>query len=182
MEPISWSLLTKAISFYENHDFSYIEVPWIVSSEATQVTFPKGAGIFSGLAGDLVGSGEQAFIQLTLDGQLPPGKYCTLTPCFRDEQVIDRLHRQYFAKVELIDLTPSQDAQRMIDLVQKFARTHASWLFGLSIEQQTTTEYDLITGDRIEIGSYGSRTYKGLSWTYGTGCAEPRWTQCKTRQ
>ena len=49
----------------------------------------------------LVASGEQSFMQLIGDSKMDPGKYVTLTPCFRDESV-DKLHKQYFMKTELI--------------------------------------------------------------------------------
>ena len=101
--PLDWTLLGRAAAFYESHGFTYIEVPWLVRSEITEITKPAGAENFSAPHGDLIGSAEQSFIQMMVDGKLPPGRWYTITPCFRDEPVVDDLHQTHFMKLELID-------------------------------------------------------------------------------
>jgi hypothetical protein len=105
-QTIDWSLLGRALDFYKALGYKYIEVPWLVRNEVTEVTRHEGAENFGVPAGDLVGSAEQSFIQMMMDGQLPPGRYCTISPCFRDEPVLDDLHQKHFMKLELID-TPN---------------------------------------------------------------------------
>ena len=47
-------------------------------------------------------SAEQSFLELFLNKKIEYGRYCGITPCFRDETV-DYLHNNFFMKVELID-------------------------------------------------------------------------------
>ncbi len=51
-----------------------------------------------------MGSAEQGFVQLMLDGKLPLGSHMAAGPCFRDDEV-DDLHQKTFFKVELIIVT-----------------------------------------------------------------------------
>lgn len=171
---ISWKNLLKAIQLYEAAGFTYIEVPWLVSEKAIKSTFQ---GHQSPTLKDLyaVGSAEQSFVQLQLDGKLPPGRYVTMTPCFRDEPVIDELHQNHFMKVEFY--ITDDTSQNMFEVYVKLARTLFSALCETTpkIVKKNDGTLDIeING--IEVGSYGIREYEGTTWVYGTALAEPRFT------
>lgn len=188
--PAGWRRLSEAIDFYVGRGYTYIEVPWIVSPNATGATIPEGEGRkATSLADgrDLVGSAEQGFVQMMMDGKLPAGKYVTLTPCFRDEPEITALHRPHFMKVELIvipadDVEPTQLDEHTIAQDAEDFFVHC----GLAVWQNETQQgIDLMCYrifPQMELGSYGIRTHGSLRWVYGTGCAEPRTSQLLRRQ
>jgi hypothetical protein len=122
----------------------------------------------------LVGSAEQAFMQAQWQGVLPPGRYVSMTPCFRREDQVTETHKRYFMKVELY---ASGDANP--DTALEFANIAREFMHGETdqrIDLVTTSEgYDLEIGG-IEVGSYSARQGGGMSWTCGTGLAEPRFT------
>lgn len=211
---ISWDRLARALTFYEKHDYTRIEVPWIITPEATLMTW-RGTGV-EGLdegiikaestrfKGDLPGSAEQSFLQLAQLNALEVGRnYVTLTPCFRCEDVLDEHHQRYFMKVELfalMSITGSDvEAQTRANLfladalrfftneLKNYAETSETLEGGREtiplvvakeclerrmLRQQT----DLYAGG-LEIGSYGYTSREGYSWAYGTGLAEPRFSQ-----
>lgn len=167
-----------AQAYYEKLGYENIEVPWFVSREATNSTIPFGShplSVFTSPSGsvfsfgDLVGSGEQGFIQMLLDGKFSTGKYQTITPCFRDEPVVDLIHRRAFLKLELIDLTDNRSSGAMLKQAQDFHELYLD-----TAVQVNWDGYDLTTKDGLELGSYGIRWYKDFHWVYGTGFAEPR--------
>jgi hypothetical protein len=118
------------------------------------------------------------------DGQLKPGRYICATPCFRDEPVIDELHREYFFKVELINTIGPFDEDGLLDVVNHAMELFK--LFGLDVGvitpenvPLTSNDCDIVTRQEgIELGSYGIREAviydKNIQWIYGTGVAEPR--------
>jgi hypothetical protein len=175
---INWQQVSEAIEFYKLHGYSYVEVPWIVSDKAVQVTLPEGHIARRCQEGALVGSAEQSFIQMMVDGSLKPGKYVAASPCFRDDPV-DEWHQTTFFKVELINFSlapfgnPIKEVKDMLLTAADFF-----WICGAEdIDQRTTTEgLDIYLGDN-EIGSYGYRTYETFHWIYGTGYADPRFSQ-----
>jgi len=98
--------------FYERAGYHPLDVPWCVSDEAMNITRPVWAGTVNAayIAGGKqqcpVASAEQSFLQLQLDslaasGSLNTGTYVAITPCFRNEPVIDELHQPYFMNIEL---------------------------------------------------------------------------------
>lgn len=190
--PIDYSLISRAIDFYAHKGFKYIEAPWMVSNKAVQSTLPPGKTPFY-CGGDfgvgnpneiaLVGSAEQAFVQLMLDGKLPLGSHMAAGPCFRDDEV-DELHQKTFFKVELIIVMdyapPPEFALKManddafvffFDAVVQLGR----WRHAERKIVKTEVGWD-ITMNGIEIGSYGVRSFEGHHWIYGTGLAEPRFS------
>jgi hypothetical protein len=212
---INWSLFSKAISAYEDLGYKLIEVPWQVDRKTIDITLPPGkipATVSSG--GDtnyLVGSAEQSFIYLALQGKLLPGKYQALTPCFRDDPE-DEWHQKYFMKLELIHIDPkpyilnkadghtyfgpidrkSENEWFMsegLDPIEDFeepvtygpimsdAKHVLSNLTHKRIDVMSTDEGADLMIDGIEIGSYGIRTYNAITWVYGTGLAEPRFSK-----
>jgi aspartyl-tRNA synthetase len=174
MHMIDYSLLNSALEFYQQNGFTRIEVPWTVSDSISRATKEFYAKPTRSDDGVLIGSGEQGFLDLMVNGFLPLGKYVTLTPCFRDDE-LDAYHRRHFMKVELIDVTPGMTHHAMIRLAEMFMLEHIPDHISL---QTVATEfgYDLEYND-VELGSYGTRQYGRHSWAYGTGIAEPRFSE-----
>lgn len=194
--------MLEAREYYESKGFAYIDVPWAVSREAIMLTRPphvKGEPFSLEAGGKLlypVASAEQSFLQMRLDGQLTSAafqSYCAITPCFRNEPVLDDQHQPYFMKLELISWVPSngkiieQEIQmhRMIDDARKFFEAE-----GLETDIIANTEglrdplaveglaYDITSyRTNVEVGSYGIREHASVGrWIYGTGIAEPRFS------
>ena len=182
-DQIDWYLLPKALSYYRHAGFEYVETPWYVGPEAIRMTLPpRQYGYYLGhpeySPGHLVGSAEQGFLQLLLDGKLKPGKYVSAGPCFRDDHV-DETHMRSFFKVELIEIessvSPLDD-----DNIHRIMM-HAKCLFEELSSRccevvQTAEGYDIELG-KLEIGSYGIRKVGSHRWIYGTGLALPRFSQ-----
>lgn len=175
---IDYSIIDRSIQFYEKRGFSRIESPWTVTKEVSNITKPVGKTDWEILGKDkvLVASGEQSFLYLYLKGFLPPGKYQTVTPCFRND-VFDKTHTKYFIKNELIitddisDLSLKKIISDCKDFYESELNTKAEIV-------KTDIGYDIeIAG--IEVGSYGIRNCEYLKWIYGTGVAEPRLTMIK---
>ena len=175
MNPIDYGLIAKALDYYRAAGFKYVEVPWIVSREAIEVTLPAGRqphmiDLHPGRG--LVGSAEQSFLQLMFDGQLPEGLYVAASPCFRDDPV-DTWHQPSFFKVELIRVGFMRlSAEELLAWALRFFVNNGAP--GAKIKQ--TSEGHDIELDGVELGSYGVRRYRQHVWTYGTGIAEPRFS------
>lgn len=123
---------------------------------------------------ELVGSAEQSFIQMIFDGTLPPGRYQTVTPCFRSDAQ-DELHESHFIKLELIDTANSSSWPDIASIAQDFFSIPTS-IVGISDKQ-----CDIVSAD-IELGSYGCRRmFKDVFFAYGTGVAEPRYSLAKKK-
>ena len=189
---IDYRKIAEAVDYYRGLGYKYTEVPWIVSRGATSITKPDWCRNFETYMGDLVASGEQSFLEIRAHLQ---GKYVCVTPCFRDEKVVDDFSRNWFMKVELINVKPKYP-----DLASKMIMMDAFGFYQkygkVSIEM--TDEGMDLQMNGIEIGSYGFRSkkanYRGedfmigidwndpftegeFVWAYGTGCAEPRLSQ-----
>lgn len=179
--PIDWALLGQAVEFYKSKGYEYVEAPWAVSRAAVDVTCPNPAyaAEVDGL-GCLVGSAEQSFLQLDLAGKLPKGRYVALTPCFRLGDNGDALHHPYFMKVELY--ANVQNEMAFIHMMSHAGIFLRSVLGEEGVKQvngvKTEEGYD-IELNGIEIGSYGIRGHGEHHWTYGTGLAEPRFSQAR---
>ena len=180
--------LINAIQYYERAGFKWLDVPWAVSEEAINLTRPPwvrgdppsyvagGERIFP------VASAEQSFLQMRLDNPELTGSYVTMSPCFRNEPVLDALHQPYFMKVELIswDKVGREDMDKMI------AGARLLFEMNLTVDVIPNTDpdpigvfaYDIVTArSRIELGSYGIRSHPKVGrWLYGTGLAEPRYS------
>lgn len=172
---IDYTKIAKSIDYYTKKGYQEVDAPWLVPGECVDATKPEGAKSFSTFAGDLVASGEQSFIAMLLSGEFKYNrflKYICTTPCFRDEDSYDELKKQWFIKTELIhpDTNEERDLKAMIRLAKSF--------FNKYVETEvieTHEGYDIIDRKtKIELGSYGFRSYGKWKWIYGTGCAEPR--------
>lgn len=170
---IDYNILSEAVNFYQKKSYSRIEVPWMVTEDVDKVTRPsdKSPLIVGRKNKNLIASGEQGFIYMMLKGFLPSGNYQTITPCFRDESY-DFTHSKTFMKCELISTIDvcEGNLHKMINHSHEF---FSKYLPDVEIEKTDTDMFDL-TYDDIELGSYGIRHFKHLSWIYGTGVAEPR--------
>ena len=169
---IDYGMIQLARSFYEAFGYKSVTVPWLISEETMNITRPVGSRLFETFAGCCVASGEQSFLEVRK--KLKPGKYQCVTPCFRDEQVHDELHLQYFIKLELIHVLAEgeePDVKEMVNMCLRFFR------YGPCAAAVKTAEGFDITINDIEVGSYGFREHDGFRWVFGTGIAEPRFTQ-----
>lgn len=185
---VNYQTVSRAISLYASKGYKYVDTPWYVTAAAMSATLPSDRVGFSmwhpELPHDkfLVGSAEQGFLQLMLDGTIQPGSYCSAGPCFRDEPTVDELHRYSFFKLELIKIYAANEVPELLD-VWKIAHlvkdVHADlyWLGEKSKKQlrvvKTDVGYDLELAG-VEVGSYGLREHNGHRWLYGTGLALPR--------
>lgn len=188
---IDYELLGHAQHFYSGRGHQYVEVPWRVTPEIIGITHKvtyEDQQNYS--VGDkmLIGSGEQGFLYLWAKGYLPPGKYQTITPCFRKDPH-DLTHTKQFMKLELFDNTYTENAKEIMDAAMAFFNTVAQNNLQLdnghfiSIPTQgvpnldvPNTTYD-IECEGIEMGSYGVRKCQLGKWVYGTGIAEPRFSR-----
>jgi Seryl-tRNA synthetase len=130
--------------------------------------------------GHLVASGEQTFLQLAEEGQLPfPGRYIGWTPCFRQE-TFDAQHHFYFLKAEVfawLDETRDEQPQLLtiLELARQVLQDETSEMVQpVSLEDGT---WDLEVNG-VEVGSYGIRRLplSGRRYVYGTALAEPRFS------
>ena len=181
---IDYAKLVHAQEFYTDRGYDYTEAPWFVSIEAMQATFvpkdrkePLELRYVSEVP---VASGEQSLVHMLLKGDQPKGrKFQTITPCFRDEPIINETHRKFFMKLELMHLSNSvYDLEQMIDCAFKFFNqyTFDHNRDALKIVSTAYQTYD-IEFEGIELGSYGIRRHDHIGpWIYGTGVAEPRFS------
>jgi hypothetical protein len=205
---INYKLLAEAISHYETFGYKQIEVPWIISSDEmrfrpiTDDSFILDKGIFCGSVNspfELIGSAEQSFAWLIAEKLLSPGKYMSVTPCFRSDPE-DVFHQRYFMKLELIQFNPAYSFEHpspvnpfndFMDMVGNVKRYYESILNdhreGLQVHYDSHYYMDLdncsidLMYNRIELGSYGIRTITDLednafTYVYGTGIALPRFS------
>lgn len=181
---IDWSRLGRAVNFYKGFGFQQIETPWRITQAVYDATAPQTAIPFRcRLDGDrpdiLVGSAEQGLLEVMWS--LRRGNYLSVSPCFRDGEV-DETHFSDFMKVELCVVEPSSDTHEWLGvLAMGFAKSE-----GARVERVVTDSgFDLYSGG-IEIGSYGIRSAfiggRTFTWAYGTGLAEPRFSQAIQRR
>lgn len=179
---IDWRLLGEAVNFYEKIGYTYVEVPYIVPDAAVRMTLPTEFAYdeVTGSGGGLVGSAEQSLLSMALNLELPDdivGRgYVAVTPCFRQEPVLNDLYQRHFMKVELFQINNLNPMALLLDaqwFMSKYAKTQVV---------RTDEGKDLTVGG-IEVGSYGLREGpNGLKWACGTGLALPRFDVARQRQ
>jgi hypothetical protein len=202
--PISWRRLARAVEYYESAGYVQVEVPWRVTGEIVWATAPAGATPFITMVNHggipnkverpdhLVGSAESGFLAIMED--LKPGYYYSISPCFRDNEE-DDLHFCDFMKLELCIVNPSSGMESRAGLAQMISTClrffDKEYDRPFDYEQSTrpkvvrTKDGFDIEANGIELGSYGFRevTISGITnrWIYGTGLAEPRFSQVYER-
>lgn len=175
---INWPRIGRADEYYRTL-YQYVEVPWVVNRVFIAATAPPGSSICSTNTGDLVGSAEQGFLALSAGGKIRNDvHYYSVSPCFRGAPPDDPYHNLHFMKVELYYPTGTpKDVGRMVEAAAKFFA-----LEGAIPEIVKTPEgFDLNVGG-VEVGSYGYRSVGDHAWVYGTGLAEPRFSQALRSQ
>jgi|WetSurMetagenome_2_1015567.scaffolds.fasta_scaffold70102_1 hypothetical protein len=170
-------LLNNAEIYYQLNGFKKIEAPWTVKKEISDLTKPPQRRDFL-LEGEvLVGSAEQSFLDLYFSNRLQDGRYVSTTPCFRDEEVLDDLHRQYFLKTELIQIgnVNLRSLQEIITIALGFF----SQFIPVDVIKLDEESFDIYSKkSHIELGSYGIRRFslngQKIEYIFATGCAVPR--------
>jgi hypothetical protein len=170
---IDWLKIFEAYKFYEKKYYKNVNTDWTVERIYTDVTKPIEINAVSLDNMDLIGSAEQIFIKMMANGSISHGSFMALTPCFRNEPIVDALHRKYFMKLELLIAGEflSEDFDKMIHQSLDFFSQY------LPVDKIMTghDQYDIVDSQKgIELGSYGIRQWNNMSWIYGTGIAEPR--------
>lgn len=175
--PISTATLMRAISFYENLGYKMQDIPLIIDKDVCDFTKPSFCKSFKHGIHDYIGSAEQSFLQLIKDKKITDGKYQALSPCIRNEPILDETHYLIFLKLELIVLNTT-DFLHIAHQVQTVMQ-----VLGVSTDiVKTPIGVDLFDRHGIELGSYGTRTYLGVDYAYGTGIAEPRFSYSKNKK
>lgn len=177
--PMSVELITDAYSWWSRW-FRAKRVPALVDPDVMAHTCPAGVNdsrLYGQGTDTVVASAEQSFLQLDKDGELEPGEWMALTPCYREEPVMDETHLPVFLKLELMCLSKGDmfytrtEAMQLAHKLRKFLHE----FYVLPTELVETEEgWDVMYED-LELGSFGvRRTLTGKSYIYGTGLAEPR--------
>lgn len=175
---IDLALIHKATQHYMKMGCWLASVPYLVDPDIMDWTCPEGAidKRLTHVSGkQYVASAEQSFLQMEKEDRIgidqPP--MLALTPCYRDEAVLDDTHLNIFLKLEIFSYDPSiMDehyfwAHRMIQFF-KYEGLSTSLI-------RTLDGVDVVTEDGLELGSFGYRVSpKGVPYVYGTGLAEPR--------
>lgn len=186
-----WQNLTRALEYYTDIGYEYINTPWIVDDKTIRETLPYTMpyiGVTSTimLTEGLVGSAEQGFISM-IDSLENNKDYCSLTPCFREEENgYDEIHFPWFMKVELFCKNPNEDEYPALDRFHEdafnlFKELNDNKTLGFSLTKENDIE-DINLND-IEIGSYGYRKLSdGNRILFGTGLAEPRFSIAKNKR
>lgn len=175
-----WNVISEAIDFYKSLGFKYVETPWFVDMATVCITCNNVDAMQILPSGQvLVGSAEQGFLQLAIDKQLEGTNFVSCSPCFRIEEP-DELHHLQFLKVELFVLCGSE-SEAIFASKELVFRARKFMGFKNTVVVETNDGFDIeING--IEVGSYGARYDQSVGWwAYGTGVAEPRFTQAKEK-
>lgn len=172
---LDYRYIADAQDHYERLNYEPVEAPWVIDESAYEITLPDGVARYETLGGFLVGSAEQSFCQMLMDGD-DLQRVQAVTPCFRDESH-DELHSPYFLKLELFDSTKPMTAESVLEVAADAVAFFNRYL-EVELVQEGETSWDIVgkkTG--IELGSYGIRSFDEHSWIYGTGVALPRLQQ-----
>ena len=180
---IDYRRFIEALDHYEKLGYVYTDVDWTVYEDISAFTKPTNYKDFFIDEKVLVASAEQSFLQKIDDNKLAKGRYCAITPCFRDD-VKDSLHGNYFMKLELIETKDVNGVMlhSMINDAFNFFKNYIN----CKIVKNEDNSFDIVgivKDKEFELGSYGIRKLKGIDdiykfkdieFIYGTGLAEPR--------
>ena len=185
-------LLIDAVNYYSNN-FTLIDVPYMVDVDVSASTKPESVkDLYHNKEKVYVGSGEQSFIQLMKENKLLSGKHMCITPCYRDEEILDDLHHLMFMKLELIEYHAVWDdyevfmnehliaLSNMISSAKTFLNKQLNYSSTIETVISGHNQYDILING-IEVGSYGVRETAFGRFIYGTGVAFPRINQALQR-
>lgn len=162
---IDANLLMKAMSFYNNLGYKPCKCSLLVDEDVILHTLPENRKPLHHIDGKFyVGSAEQSFLQKIKDGEVLYDKMMFITPCQRDEEVLDESHLEMFLKVELVSLVSP-----VLKDVESFYKS-----VGYDVNIVKTPCGEDVELNNVEIGSFGSNEYLGVNYFYGTGVAFPR--------
>lgn len=180
---IDWSLLGRAVEYFGDLGFEYVDTPWMVDADIAAITCPS-ERYFDRVETNgkiLVASAEQGFLQMELEGNLSGVNYISVGPCFRIQDAHenpDGFHQETFAKAELY--VRCKSIEQATEIGKELAIKARNFLtLDAEIVKQSKTSWDLELNG-IEIGSYGGRAYNDICWAYGTAVALPRYTQAQS--
>lgn len=200
----SYHNISKCLSFYSNKAF-YIDTPWFVKREIKNITYHNNDEFIFSNNMTLVGSAEQGFLSLEYDNSLINDVlYISVSPCFRDEPVIDYIHKKCFLKAELYYCSKNiYNIQLELYNIMTYAFNFFSTMISsndklqiveINENQNIKNKYkysnvinelsslDILLND-IEIGSYGVRHImkngERFYYIYGTALAEPRFSTAR---
>lgn len=182
-ETINWLRIGRAVRFYQDRGYNYVEVPWVVPRRITEATVPPSSRIYSvDDNADLVGSAEQSFLWLAERGELCHRHLVAVSPCFRGD-TLSPIHQNTFMKVELFcSQAADTDLRSLVHDARDFFRSEGVPVQCVDTSALTGTENSVdLQVEGVEIGSYGIRSQNGLTWAYGTGLAEPRFSVAKRK-
>lgn len=193
---IDYGVLSEASAYYASAGFARVDAPWLVSHEISGVTRPPEADDYvvkkssETKTKSFVASGEQSLLYLINKGHLPStGMFHTITPCMRNES-FDETHTKYFMKCELIRYWPVGQLTDIENYILSTMRCARSFFISgsgfqiedehMRIEKTSDVSFDIVLDcgryGEIELGSYGYRECGFCEWIYGTGVAEPRFS------
>lgn len=177
---ISTILIMEAMNYYSGLGYVPFTVPLVVDDEVSDLTKPDIVQSLYHQDKVYVGSAEQSFLQLYKHKDIykkngKNGKYFAVTPCYRQELILDELHYLVFLKIELF-VIPENNAMTLHRVLGNAFGFFDGYTKDIEIRALTYRSYDIFVND-IEVGSYGIRNLDNkLSYIYGTGLAEPRFS------
>lgn len=171
---IDLNLISNAIKTFKNNGYLPISVPMLVKEQYSNITLPEDRVNYH--HNDelvYVGSAEQSFIQMIDEGLITNhGKYMAITPCVRDELILDDSHLHSFLKIELVIWDHYPNDETILKAVQKFYESIIPNDCKLTITKDNGV-FDININD-TEVGSYGYRKLNNGILSYGTLLALPR--------
>lgn len=180
-------IMLKAVDYFSSK-YNIVDVPYIVDVDVSNTTKPIWAdNLHHSKDKVYIASGEQSFIQLMKEGKLPYGRSMCLTPCYRDESILDDLHLKMFMKLELIyfpdpnlwqntNLAKISTELKVIEILQDALEFYERYSDNIEVVEVDENQLDIYING-IEVGSYGLRETEYGNFVYGTGLALPRFNQ-----
>lgn len=175
---IDLALIHKATQWYMDKGCLLTSVPYLVDPDIMDSTCPEGVidKRFTHVEGkQYVASAEQSFLQMEKDGKftIDQSPMIALTPCYRDEAILDETHLNIFLKLEIFEYNPESVSA---DYFWANEMRNFLWENGLNTQiKPTDLGFDVLDRFGLELGSFGYRVSpKGVKYVYGTGLAEPR--------